>query len=64
MLVVWASFSCGAQAKLLYGIWDLPRPEIEPVIRALAGEFLITGPPGKFPNWKFLNFIFLIKEWW
>ena len=28
-------------------MWDLPRPGIESVFPALAGGFLITGPPGK-----------------
>ena len=39
--------SCGAQAQLLHGMWDLPRPGLEPVSPALAGEFLTTVPPGK-----------------
>ena len=39
--------SCGARAQLLHGMWDLPRPELEPVCPALAGGFLTTVPPGK-----------------
>ena len=39
--------SCGAWAQLLRGMWDLPRPGLEPVSPALAGGFLITAPPGK-----------------
>ena len=39
--------SCGAQAELLRGMWDLPGPGIEPVSPALAGGFLTTTPPGK-----------------
>ena len=39
--------SCGAQAQFLPGMWDLPRPGIEPVSLALAGGFLTTAPPGK-----------------
>ena len=39
--------SCGAQALLLRGMWDLPRPGIEPMSPALAGRFLTTAPPGK-----------------
>ena len=39
--------SCGAQALLLSGMWDLPGPGIEPVSPALAGGFLATVPPGK-----------------
>ena len=41
--------SCGARASLLHSTWDLPGPGIEPVSPALAGGFLITGPPGKSP---------------
>ena len=39
--------SCGAPAQLLRGMWDLPRPGLEPVSPALAGGFLTTAPPGK-----------------
>ncbi|KAJ8777134.1 hypothetical protein J1605_014517 [Eschrichtius robustus] len=39
--------SCGAQAELLRGMWDLPGPGLEPVSPALAGGFLTTAPPGK-----------------
>ena len=41
--------SCGARAELLRGMWDLPRPVIEPVSPALAGGLSTTAPPGK-PN--------------
>ena len=40
-------YSCGAQAWLLRGMWDLPGPGMEPVPLALAGEFFTTEPPGK-----------------
>ena len=39
--------SCGARAQLLRGMWDLPRPGIEPMCPALAGGFLTTVPPRK-----------------
>ena len=39
--------SCGAQAQLPRGMWDLPRPETEPVSPTRAGGLLCTGPPGK-----------------
>ena len=39
--------SCSARAQLLRGMWDLPRPGLEPVSSALAGRFLTTAPPGK-----------------
>ena len=41
--------SCGSRAQLLCGMWDLPRPEFEPVSPALAGRFSTTVPPGKPP---------------
>ena len=37
--------SLGAQALLPYGMWNLPRPGVEPVSPALADGFLTTGPP-------------------
>ena len=30
-------------------MWDLPGPGLEPMSPALAGGFLTTEPPGKFP---------------
>ena len=39
--------NCGSQAQLLRGMWDLPRPGLEPVFPALAGRFSTTAPPGK-----------------
>ena len=39
--------SRGAQAQLLRGMRDLPRPWLEPLSPALAGGFLTTAPPGK-----------------
>ena len=39
--------SCGAQAYLLRGMWDLLGPGLEPVSPALAGGFLTTAPLGK-----------------
>ena len=38
---------CSSRAQLLRGLWDLPRPGLEPVSPALAGGFLTTAPPGK-----------------
>ena len=45
--------SCGSRAQLLLGMWDLPRPGLEPVSPALAGRFSTTAPPGK-PSLHFL----------
>ena len=39
--------SCGSRAQLLRGMWDLPRPGLEPMSPALAGGFSTTAPPGK-----------------
>ena len=39
--------NCGSWAQLLRGLWDLPRPGLEPVSPALAGRFSTTVPPGK-----------------
>ena len=39
--------SCGARASPLRGMWDLPRPGLEPVSPALAGRFSTTAPLGK-----------------
>ena len=53
--------SCGSRASLLRGIWDPPRPGLEPVSPALAGRFSTTAPPGKprnkliFFKWIHLN---------
>ena len=56
--------SCGTWIQLLHGMWDLPRPGLEPMSPALAGGFLTTAPPGKpyvslleelpncFPQWQ------------
>ena len=39
--------SCGSRPQLLRGMWDRPRPGLEPVSPALAGRFSTTAPPGK-----------------
>ena len=56
--------SCGTQAQLLYGMWDLPGPGLEPISPSLAGRFLITGPPGKPTKHLLivLNLLFLCKR--
>ena len=38
---------CGSRAQLLCGMWDLPRPGLEPMSPALAGRLSTTAPPGK-----------------
>ena len=37
-------------AKLLHGMWDLPKPGREPQSPSLQGGHATTGPPGK-PTW-------------
>ena len=39
--------SCGSRAQLPRGMWDPPRPGLEPVSPALAGRLSTTAPPGK-----------------
>ena len=63
-LGMWASVvvalglsSCGSRAQLLRGMWDPPRPGLEPMSPALADGFLTTAPPGKSPNGTF-KFLF------
>ena len=46
--------NCGSRAQLLRGMWDPPRPGLEPVSPALAGRFSTTTPPGK-PQRNFLK---------
>ena len=39
--------NCGSRAQPLRGMWDPPRPGLEPVSPALAGRFPTPAPPGK-----------------
>ena len=39
--------NCGSRAQPFHGMWDLPRPGLEPVFPELAGRFSTTAPPGK-----------------
>ena len=55
--------NCGSRAHLLCGMWDLPRPGLEPVFPALAGRFSTTVPPGK-PSDAILVPDFLSVSWW
>ena len=50
--------SCGSRAQLLRGMWDPPRPGLEPVSPALAGRLSTTAPPGK-PK----IFLFKVQFW-
>ena len=39
--------SCGSRGQLLRGMWDPPRPGLEPASPALAGRLSTTAPSGK-----------------
>ena len=47
--------SCGSRAQFLHGMWDLPRPGLEPASPALAGRLSTTVPPGKPWYWVFIT---------
>ena len=55
-----------SRAQSLRGMWDPPRPGLEPVSPALAGRFSTSAPPGKPPKkLTFLKklFIYLWLHW-
>ena len=58
--------NCGSQAQLLRGMWNLPRPGLEPVSPALAGRFSTTAPPGKpfnaFLTWAFFSLQYVYQD--
>ena len=56
--------NCGSRAQLLRGMWDPPRPGLEPVSPELAGRLSTTAPPGK-PCCEFLShsFNFRTCDW-
>ena len=60
--------NCGSRTQPLRGMWDLPRPGLEPVSPALAGRLSTTAPPGK-PHTKdfipmFMTALFrTVKNW-
>ena len=45
--------NCGSRAQPLRGMWDPPRPGLEPVSPAPAGRLSTTAPPGK--PWSILH---------
>ena len=51
--------NCGSRAYLLRGMWDPPRPGLEPVSPATAGRLPTTAPPGK-PSFGFLRLILIL----
>ena len=64
--------NCGSRAELLRGMWDPPRPGLEPASPALAGRLSTTAPPGKpyLGHFKILLTMlgiydrYLIKDYW
>ena len=52
--------SCGSRTQLLRGMWDLPRPGLEPVSPALAGRLSTTAPPGKPYSGILCNVFFVL----
>ena len=51
--------NCGSRAQPLRGMWDPPRPELEPMCPAPAGGFSTTVPPGK--PLRYLNIYYFLK---
>ena len=49
--------SCGSRAQMLHGMWDLPRPGLEPASPALAGRFSTLRHQGSpsLPVWILLS---------
>ena len=48
--------SCGSRAQLLRGMWDLPRPGLEPMSPALAGGFFFFFSFNFFIYYLFIMF--------
>ena len=55
--------NCGSRAQPLRGMWDLPRPGLEPVSPALAGRFSTTAPRGKPHLYHFLKLDFTYERY-
>ena len=54
--------NCGSRAQLLRGMWDPPRPGLEPVSPALAGRFSTTAPPGKPQSKHFYKEMYIVNQ--
>ena len=52
--------NCGSRTQPLRGMWDLPRPGLEPVPPAPAGRPPTTVPPGKPTSLLFHQDVFLV----
>ena len=55
--------NCGSRAQLLRGMWDLPRPGLEPMSPALSGRFSASVPPGKPLSFFFFFSFFFWAVW-
>ena len=53
--------NCGSRALSLRGMWDPPRPGLEPASPALAGRLSATAPPGK-PETYFIKQLYSNKN--
>ena len=47
--------NCGSRAQLHRGMWDPPRPGLEPASPALTGRLSTTAPPGKPSSFLFIS---------
>ena len=56
--------SCGTRALLLFGMWNLPGPGIEPESPALAGGLYPTESPGNPQSWNILDSRKKIPKGW
>ena len=54
--------NCGSRAELLRGMWDLPRPGLEPASPALAGRLSTTAPPGKPREHNFFRLLLITNK--
>ena len=52
--------SCGPRAQPLRGMWDPPRPGLEPASPAPAGRLSTTAPPGKPWITTFIRYLFIL----
>ena len=53
--------NCGSRAQLLRGMWDPPRPGLEPVSPALAGRFSPLRHQGS-PVSSFLHYFYSFSQ--
>ena len=54
--------NCGSRAQSLRGMWDLPRPGLEPVSPALSGRFSTTAPPWKPDPAHLITFCLVVQK--